>query len=149
MHDPFAMRPFLGYNFGAYLGHWLAMGGRRGAVLPRIFHVNWFRRGGDGAYLWPGFGDNCRVVDWICRRVDGEAGTAAETAVGYVPSPGSLDLSGLAPGLDWEQLFALPRGFWEREVHDIRRYLTVQVNRDLPGALLSELEGLERRVAAM
>ena len=73
MHDPFAMRPFFGYNFGRYLEHWLSMDGRKGVRLPRIFHVNWFRRDEAGRFLWPGFGENARVLDWICRRLDGEA----------------------------------------------------------------------------
>eukprot|EP00061_Rhincodon_typus_P002529 g17812.t1 len=146
MHDPFAMRPFLGYNFGDYLQHWLSMGEKEGASLPRIFHVNWFRKGRDGTYLWPGFGENCRVLDWICRRVDGQAG-AEGTAVGYVPSPGSLDLSGLR-GVRAAELFELPRAFWEREASDLRSYLTIQVNRDLPQAISDELEGLERRLGA-
>lgn len=72
MHDPFAMRPFFGYNFGHYLQHWLSFNKKQHLDLPKIFHVNWFRKGEDGSYLWPGFGENCRVLDWICRRVDHE-----------------------------------------------------------------------------
>lgn len=72
MHDPFAMRPFFGYNFGHYLDHWLNFGKKDGLKLPKIFHVNWFRKGDDGKFLWPGFGENARVLDWICRRVDNE-----------------------------------------------------------------------------
>lgn len=73
MHDPFAMRPFFGYNFGHYLAHWLSFQEKEGLQLPKIFHVNWFRKDAKtGEFLWPGFGENCRVLDWICRRVDGE-----------------------------------------------------------------------------
>ncbi|XP_078062773.1 phosphoenolpyruvate carboxykinase [GTP], mitochondrial-like [Mustelus asterias] len=147
MHDPFAMRPFFGYNFGAYLRHWLSMEERPSVRLPRIFHVNWFRKGEDGSFLWPGFGENCRVLDWICRRIDGEP-SAARTPVGYVPVPGALDLDGLE-AVRMEELFSLPRAFWEREAGEIRQYLTNQVNQDLPGPVLTELEGLEQRVAEM
>ncbi|XP_067833790.1 phosphoenolpyruvate carboxykinase [GTP], mitochondrial-like, partial [Heptranchias perlo] len=147
MHDPFAMRPFFGYNFGDYLRHWLSMEGRQGARLPRIFHVNWFRKGEDGSFLWPGFGENCRVLDWICRRVEGEPSGVA-TPIGYLPAQGALDLGGLA-GVNSAELFSLPRAFWEREVEEIQKYLTVQVNQDLPGDILAELEALGRRVSEM
>ncbi len=93
--DPFAMLPFCGYNMGDYFAHWLKMGqGRDASKLPRIFFVNWFRKDQDGRFVWPGFGDNSRVLKWISERIDGEA-TAVDTAVGRVPSPEALDLSGL------------------------------------------------------
>ena len=93
--DPFAMLPFCGYNMGDYFAHWLKMGqGRDASKLPRIFFVNWFRKDQDGKFVWPGFGDNSRVLKWISERIDGEA-EAADTAVGRVPTQGSLDLSGL------------------------------------------------------
>nr|XP_004463418.1 phosphoenolpyruvate carboxykinase [GTP], mitochondrial isoform X2 [Dasypus novemcinctus] len=147
MHDPFAMRPFFGYNFGRYLEHWLSMEGRKGARLPRIFHVNWFRRDEAGRFLWPGFGENARVLDWICRRLEGED-SARETPIGLVPKEGALDLSGLG-AVDTTQLFTLPKDFWEQEVRDIRSYLTEQVNQDLPKEVLAELEALEGRVRRM
>ncbi|XP_049982108.1 phosphoenolpyruvate carboxykinase [GTP], mitochondrial isoform X4 [Alexandromys fortis] len=147
MHDPFAMRPFFGYNFGHYLQHWLSMEGHKGARLPRIFHVNWFRRDEAGRFLWPGFGENARVLDWICRRLDGED-SAQETPIGLVPKEGALNLSGLK-AIDNIQLFSIPKDFWEQEVRDIRSYLTVQVNQDLPKEVLSELEALEGRVRRM
>ena len=84
MHDPFAMRPFFGYNFGDYLSHWLKLGQKDGAQLPKIFHVNWFRKSPSGGFLWPGFGENSRVLDWIVRRCDNED-IAKQTAVGLVP----------------------------------------------------------------
>lgn len=147
MHDPFAMRPFFGYNFGRYLEHWLSMEEHKGARLPRIFHVNWFRRNEAGRFLWPGFGENARVLDWICRRLEGED-SARETPIGLVPKEGALDLRGLG-AIDTTQLFSLPKDFWEQEVHDIRSYLTEQVNQDLPKEVLAELEALEARVRKM
>lgn len=147
MHDPFAMRPFFGYNFGHYLEHWLSMEGRKGARLPRIFHVNWFRRDEAGRFLWPGFGENARVLDWICRRLEGED-SAQETPIGLVPKEGALNLSGLR-AIDTSQLFSIPKDFWEQEVRDIRSYLTEQVNQDLPKEVLTELKALEERVQKM
>ncbi len=93
--DPFAMLPFCGYHMGDYFAHWLKLGEREGAKLPRIFFVNWFRKDQDGKFIWPGFGDNSRVLKWICQRLDGAA-EAVETPIGRVPSPAALDVSGLA-----------------------------------------------------
>ena len=121
--------------------------GRKGVRLPRIFHVNWFRRDEAGRFLWPGFGENARVLDWICRRLDGED-SARETPIGLVPKEGALDLSSLG-AIDTTQLFSLPKDFWQQEVHDIRSYLTEQVNQDLPKEVLAELEALEGRVRRM
>ncbi|KAG8140998.1 hypothetical protein E2320_003619 [Naja naja] len=147
MHDPFAMRPFFGYNFGRYLEHWLGMEGRKGARLPKIFHVNWFRKDAAGNFLWPGFGENSRVLDWIFRRVDGEE-SAKETPIGYVPKEGALDLSGLSQ-VSYSELFSLPKEFWEQEVREVRQYLTEQVPEDLPKEVLKQLEALETRVKKM
>uniref|UniRef100_K7GC31 phosphoenolpyruvate carboxykinase (GTP) n=1 Tax=Pelodiscus sinensis TaxID=13735 RepID=K7GC31_PELSI len=136
MHDPFAMRPFFGYNFGRYLEHWLGMEERRGGRLPKIFHVNWFRKDADS-----------RVLDWIFRRVEGEE-SAQETPIGYVPREGALNLQGLAK-VDFQELFSLPKAFWEQEALEVRKYLTEQVNADLPREVMRELEGLESRVKKM
>jgi phosphoenolpyruvate carboxykinase (GTP) len=92
--DPFAMLPFCGYHMGDYFAHWLTIGERKGAKLPRIFFVNWFRKDQNGKFLWPGFGDNARVLKWICERLDGDA-EARETPIGLLPTPTSLDLDGL------------------------------------------------------
>lgn len=86
MHDPFAMRPFFGYNFGHYLQHWLSMEKRANAKLPRIFHVNWFRKDAKGKFLWPGFGENCRVLEWIAKRVAG-LDCAVESPIGECAQP--------------------------------------------------------------
>src|SRR5215212_3762105 len=92
--DPMAMLPFCGYNMGDYFAHWIEVGKREGAVLPRIFFVNWFRKGEDGEFLWPGYGENSRVLEWIFRRCEGTA-DAQETAIGFVPTADGLDLDGL------------------------------------------------------
>ena len=92
--DPMAMLPFCGYHMGDYFGHWLRIGRREGARPPKVFMVNWFRKGRDGDYLWPGFGENSRVLAWVFRRCDGEA-DAVETPIGLVPAPGAIDTTGL------------------------------------------------------
>ena len=93
--DPMAMLPFIGYNAGDYFGHWVNIGKDNDAAkLPKIFYVNWFRRGDDGGFLWPGFGENSRVLKWVIERIDGQA-AAIETPIGHVPAPGSLDVEGL------------------------------------------------------
>lgn len=147
MNDPFAMRPFFGYNFGHYLAHWLSME-QTGRKLPKVFHVNWFRKGNDGKFLWPGFGENSRVLDWIIKRVEGES-VAKQTPVGYVPTAGSLRLDGLKEEVDMKQLFSLPKDFWLQETEDIARYFNNQVGADLPPAIASELKALQERIAKM
>jgi len=93
--DPFAMLPFCGYDMGQYFRYWLDIGQKHDpSKLPRIFYVNWFRKGADGSFLWPGFGDNVRVLAWIVRRLEGKV-DAVKTPVGLVPAPGDLDVSGL------------------------------------------------------
>lgn len=114
MHDPFAMRPFFGYNFGKYLEHWLSMK-NKSTSLPKIYHVNWFRKNDNGKFLWPGFGENSRVLDWILRRLDGEE-CGENTAVGIIPKPGSLNLTAMSETIDEKQLFHLPKQFWIEEV---------------------------------
>lgn len=145
MHDPFAMRPFFGYNFGQYLSHWLSMEQRPDAKLPKIFHVNWFRKSSSGRFLWPGYGENIRVLEWMFGRIDGEAG-AVSTAVGFVPSAGALNLRGLPEDLDLSELFSISADFWTQEVEDIRAYFQREVNEDLPGEMQRQLELLEQRV---
>lgn len=114
MHDPFAMRPFFGYNFGHYLEHWLSMSSRSNK-LPKIFHVNWFRKDASGKFLWPGFGENSRVLDWVLRRID-DAATFVNTPVGNIPAPDSLNTEGLKDQINYEQLFKLDKAFWTKEV---------------------------------
>lgn len=145
MHDPMAMRPFLGYNFGKYLQHWLDME-QPGRKMPKIFHVNWFRKDKDEKFLWPGFGDNIRVLDWMMRRVDGED-IAEQTAVGLVPKEGSINTEGLE--INWKELFSIPPDYWKGDIHETRRYLEEQVGEDIPPVLRAELDRVEARVDAM
>jgi len=144
MHDPFAMRPFFGYNAGQYLAHWLAVGERAGARLPRIFHVNWFLRDAAGRFVWPGFGHNIRVLAWICSRVAG-VDNARSTPVGLVPRRGALDLEGL-PDVSYDDLFPFSRAFWEKEVQELRAYYEENFGEDLPREVMEELEALEGRL---
>ena len=92
--DPMAMLPFCGYNMADYFAHWLKVGEREGAQLPRVFYVNWFRKDADGKFLWPGFGENSRVLEWVFRRCEGE-GEAVETPIGLLPAEGEIDTEGL------------------------------------------------------
>jgi phosphoenolpyruvate carboxykinase (GTP) len=144
MHDPFAMRPFFGYNFGHYLDHWLSFQNKPEVHLPKIFHVNWFRKGPDG-FLWPGFGENSRVLDWMFRRIDGED-CAMTSAVGLIPKPGSIDMSGLEQEVDEDALFDLSKEFWQAEVKELGKYFEEQVGEDLPASIRQELCNLGERV---
>ena len=121
--DPMAMKPFCGYNFADYFAHWLSFD-RPGAHLPAIFHVNWFRKGDDGKFLWPGFGDNLRVLEWIIGRVEGRA-QATETPIGHLPAPGALNLDGLSLDAEaMEKLFGMDRDGWLAEFDGIAGYLS-------------------------
>ncbi|KAK1156297.1 phosphoenolpyruvate carboxykinase, cytosolic [GTP] [Acipenser oxyrinchus oxyrinchus] len=144
MHDPFAMRPFFGYNFGKYLAHWLSMEHRPQARLPKVFHINWFRKDEQGRFLWPGFGENVRVLEWMFKRVDGEAGVFP-SAIGYLPAEGALNVQGLG-SINLKELFSISRDFWEQEAREIRRYFEEQVNDDLPFEIEVQLRHLEQRI---
>ncbi|MEU8400546.1 phosphoenolpyruvate carboxykinase (GTP) [Nonomuraea sp. NPDC048892] len=112
-HDPFAMLPFCGYNMGDYFGHWINIGRREGARLPRIYYVNWFRKNADGKFIWPGFGENSRVLKWVVERLNGEA-KAVPTAIGLLP--GDLDTEGLdLPEDDLRTLLSVDREVWREE----------------------------------
>jgi phosphoenolpyruvate carboxykinase (GTP) len=122
--DPFAMLPFCGYNMGDYFGHWLATARRASdpAKLPRLFYVNWFRRDADGRFVWPGFGENIRVLKWIVQRLSGSA-EAARTPIGYLPTVSSLDLDGLAlSSEDLDLLLTVDREAWKREAEQIPEF---------------------------
>ncbi|XP_072206457.1 phosphoenolpyruvate carboxykinase, cytosolic [GTP] [Excalfactoria chinensis] len=144
MHDPFAMRPFFGYNFGKYLAHWLSMAHRPAAKLPRIFHVNWFRKDSQGKFLWPGYGENSRVLEWMFNRIQGKA-SAKPTAIGYIPADTALNLKGLED-INLTELFNISKEFWEKEVEEIKQYFEGQVNADLPYEIERETLALEMRI---
>ena len=137
-----AMKPFCGYNFGDYWAHWLSFQGRV-KQLPKIFHVNWFRQGPDGKFLWPGFGDNLRVLSWVIDRCEGRAG-AVETAIGHLPRKQDLDLKGLdiAPETI-EQLLSVDPAAWHREIDDIGRYLGEYGDRT-PAALVEQVARVKK-----
>jgi phosphoenolpyruvate carboxykinase (GTP) len=145
--DPFAMLPFCGYNMGDYMAHWLSMTDRtEEASLPTIYGVNWFRKGRDtGKFLWPGFGENSRVLEWIFRRLDGDA-AGAETPIGVVPRPSDLDLDGLdVPADDVAAALTVDPDEWRRELPTLQASFDALGER-LPVELREELANLERRV---
>jgi phosphoenolpyruvate carboxykinase (GTP) len=144
--DPFAMLPFCGYNMGDYFAHWLSFTQRTDrAKLPKIFFVNWFRKNGDGEFLWPGFGENSRVLKWICERTEGTA-NAQKTAIGNVPAPGALDLNSLDMSNEYlEQLLAVDIPGWKREFADISDYYK-KFGDNLPSGLSAQLEKLHQRL---
>ncbi len=148
MHDPFAMRPFFGYNFGQYCEHWLSMN-KSGRKMPKIFHVNWFRKSnkGTGNFLWPGFGENIRVLEWIFKRCELEEGICKETPIGYVPLSESFDLKGLnlsSKGI--EELLSVDPEFFREEVEEIRKYFNENVNDSMPKEIYNQLDKLESRI---
>jgi phosphoenolpyruvate carboxykinase (GTP) len=136
--DPMAMKPFCGYNFADYWAHWLTLG-ESGLDLPQIFHVNWFRRDADGRFLWPGFGENLRVLRWIIDRCEDRAG-AIETPIGYLPKPDDIDLTGAdVPRDTLDQLLAVDPASWREEMESIGEYLDDYGDR-VPPALRAELD---------
>jgi phosphoenolpyruvate carboxykinase (GTP) len=143
--DPMAMLPFCGYHMGDYFGHWLANGRREGAKLPRIFMVNWFRKDADGNFLWPGFGENSRVLAWVFERCDDQGG-AEETAMGLVPSEDALDTSGLdLPDGAMRKLLAVDPEEWRAQLPRLREHFATFGDK-LPNELAEQLEALERRL---
>ncbi|CAB4554211.1 unannotated protein [freshwater metagenome] len=145
--DPFAMVPFMGYAVGDYINHWLEIGEATDASkLPKLFWVNWFRKSDEGKFLWPGFGENSRVLKWVLERVVG-SGDAVETAIGYVPTVESLDTDGLEiDELTLQQLLSVDNDAWRGEVELINDHFDF-VGEQLPQAMRDELENLEKRLA--
>jgi len=145
--DPFAMLPFCGYNMGDYFGHWLRIGETADAQkLPKLFYVNWFRKDADGKFLWPGYGENSRVLAWVFARCDGQA-AAKDTAIGRLPTPESLPSEGLnlAPGA-LDELLSVDEDEWRVEMPLIEEHYSVFGDR-LPSALHDELDNLAKRLA--
>jgi phosphoenolpyruvate carboxykinase (GTP) len=144
--DPFAMLPFMGYNVGDYISHWLEIGSNADPEkLPSLFWVNWFRKDEEGKFLWPGFGENCRVLKWVLERVEG-SGEATETAIGNVPSPSGLDLDGLdLTESRLRELLSVDNSRWAEEVSLIESHFAF-IGERLPNTLVNELEELKHRL---
>ncbi len=145
--DPMAMLPFCGYNMADYFAHWLAIGKNTDAAhLPKIFFVNWFRRDDDGRFLWPGYGENSRVLKWVFQRVSGEA-DAVETAIGLLPSDSDLDTEGLSiSDADLADLLAVDTAGWREAIPQIRQHYA-QFDGKMPAQLSMALDALEERLA--
>ena len=141
--DPMAMKPFCGYHFGDYWGHWLAVGERL-SQPPKIFQVNWFRRDADQGFIWPGFGENLRVLEWILERCQGQ-GQARSTPVGHLPTPDALRLDGLDERPDLETLLAVDADGWRAELAEVDSHLNEFGDR-VPAALRESLEGMRRKL---
>jgi len=144
--DPMAMLPFIGYHAGDYINHWITMGKDNDASkLPKIYYVNWFRRDQDGGFLWPGFGENSRVLKWVIERLEGTA-AAVETPIGLVPAPGALDIDGLDLTEDQvRQALAVDPEEWKRELPQIQEWFE-KFGEQLPTVLWTELDDLRLRL---
>jgi len=144
--DPFAMLPFMGYHVGDYLQHWLDIGTKTTAdKLPKIFYVNWFRKDANGKFIWPGFGENSRVLKWIVERVAGE-GKAVETPIGYMPTADAIDTDGLdVSEADMQELLKINKDEWLREVASIREHYA-KYGEKMPKELYAQLDALEKRL---
>jgi phosphoenolpyruvate carboxykinase (GTP) len=145
-HDPFAMLPFCGYNMGDYFAHWLSFAQRTDrARLPKIYFVNWFHKDANGKWLWPGYGENSRVLKWICERAEG-TGNAQKTPIGNLPAADALDLSGLnLPADDLKQLLAVDVAGWKKEAEGVAANYA-RLGSHLPKALNDQLDGLRKRL---
>jgi phosphoenolpyruvate carboxykinase (GTP) len=146
--DPFAMLPFCGYHMGDYFAHWIKIGKKASPdKLPKIFYVNWFRKAADGSWLWPGYGENSRVLKWVFEQCDG-IGKAQETPLGYMPTIDGIDRSGLTDKVSddaMNELLKVDREGWLRDVEQVKEYYTKFGNK-LPEELKAELNALEKRL---
>lgn len=145
-HDPFAMLPFCGYNMGDYFAHWLSMEKRTNPdKLPKIFAVNWFRKGDNGEWLWPGYGENSRVLQWIFERTSNQD-NAINSPIGYLPAPGALDVTGLSISKEaLEMLFHVDRDLWKQELNENKEYFKMFGDK-LPEGIKQEISDLESRL---
>ncbi len=150
-HDPMAMKPFIGYNVGDYWNHWLEMGEKLGDKAPKIFNVNWFRQDENGNFMWPGFGDNMRVLDWIIDRCEGKV-DAVETPIGFVPKPEDINIEGLEGEVSLDtvkHLVDVDKDLWKKEIKEMRRYYDEDIKAkggNIPQALYDELDKIEARL---
>jgi phosphoenolpyruvate carboxykinase (GTP) len=144
--DPFAMLPFCGYNMADYFAHWLSIGAEADPdKLPKIFYVNWFRKDESGRWLWPGYGENSRVLEWVFERVSG-TGEAIDTPIGLVPGPGAIDTDGLdVSTADMQKLLAVNADEWRAEVPRIRDHFATFGDK-LPATLRAEVDKLEQQL---
>ena len=145
--DPMAMRPFFGYNVGDYFAHWIDMGRKLGDKAPKIFHVNWFRTDDEGHFIWPGFGDNMRVLMWILKRCKGEV-DAVETPIGYLPKPEDIDITGL-DGITLDTvkgLLTVDKDLWMEDANGVEE-LYNQIGDHVPAELRAELAALKERLS--
>ena len=146
--DPMAMLPFCGYHMGDYFAHWLEMGEKLGDKAPKIFNVNWFRTDDEGNFVWPGFGDNMRVLNWIIDRCEGKA-TATETAIGYIPQPEDIDLTDLDMDIETlKSILKVDKDVWTKEAEEIEEHYK-KFGDKLPTALREQLETLKANLAKM
>ena len=147
-HDPMAMKPFIGYNVGDYWAHWLEMGKVLGDKAPKIFNVNWFKKDAEGHFMWPGFGDNMRVLDWIIKRCDGTV-DAVETPIGYLPKPEDINIAGLEDEVTpdtLKELLAVDPALWKKEIAEMRRYYDEDIaakGGKIPAELYAVLDKIE------
>ena len=140
-----AMLPFCGYHMADYFAHWLELGEREGATLPKVFLVNWFRKDADGKYIWPGFGENSRVLEWVFRRCDGE-GETVETPIGLLPAPGELNTDGLdISEEEIADLLSVDPELFKQQLPQVKEHLARFGDR-LPAGIARQIEALEDRL---
>lgn len=145
------MRPFFGYNFGDYCKHWLSLN-QPGRTMPKIFHVNWFIKSnnGKGSFLWPGFGENIRVLDWILKRTENVENIAIKSPIGLIPTNDSIDMNGLNISPEQtKEMLTIDKQFWLSEANELREFFDEYVNESTPKELNDQIDQLKKRVQEM